>query len=138
MREKDQLDEEVRNRCAKDGGIKIYERVSLAADKFDESGFINFYHRMSREPLGPEYIFESSTDYFRRGNPEMWRNYYRVIRRRDGRVLGESISYSRRGGDLPGPWQESSFGCPAQTGDVTLLREIFVNSNVAKGNHARD
>ena len=138
MREKDRLDEEVRQLCAKDGGIKIHERVGLTADRFDESGFINFYHRMSKDPLGPEYIFESRIDYYRRGNPEMWRNYHRVIRRFDGKVLGESVTYSRRGGDLPGPWHESSFGCPAHTGDATLLKEVFVNTNLARGSDAHD
>ena len=92
MREKDRLDEEVRQLCAKDGGMKIHERVSLTADRFDESGFINFYQRMSKDPLGPEYILESRIDYFRSGNPEMWRNCYRVIRRIDGKVLGESVT----------------------------------------------
>jgi len=129
MREKDRLDEEVRQLCAKDGGIRIHERVALAGDRFNESGFINFYQRMSKNPLGPEYILESRIDYYRRGNPEMWRNYYRVIRRNDGKVLGESVSYSRRGGDLPGPWHESSFGCPAHIGDATLLKEVFVKAN---------
>lgn len=129
MREKDRLDEEARQLCARDGGIKIHERVSLRADRFDDSGFINFYRRTSKEPLGPDYVLESQIDYYRRGNPEMWRDYYRVIRRFDGKVLGESVTYSRRGGDLPGPWHESSFGCPENTGDATLLREIFVRSN---------
>ena len=138
VREKDRLDEEVRLLCAKDGGIKINERVGLTADRFDESGFINFYRRMSNEPLGPEYIFESRVDYYRRGNPEMWRNYYRVIRRLDGKILGESVSYSRRGGDLPGPWHDSSFGCPTHTGDAALLSEVFVKTNLARDRHAHD
>lgn len=129
MREKDRLDDEVRQLCARDGGIRIYERVSMRPDKFDESGFVKFYRRTSKEPLGSDYIFESRVDYYRRGNPEMWRDYYRVIRRFDGKILGESVTYSRRGGDFPGPWHESSFGCPANTGDATLLREIFVRSN---------
>jgi len=132
-REKDLLDEEARKLCAKDGGIKIYERIGLTPDKFNESGFINFYRRASKDPLGPDYAFESRIDYLRKGNPEMWRNFYRVIRRVDGKVLGESIAYSRRGGDLPGPWQESSFGCPANTGDVALLKEVFVNANLVRG-----
>ena len=129
VRERDRLDEEVRQLCAKDGGVKIYERIQLKADRFDARGFINFYRPMSNEALGPEYIFEAKIDYYRKGNPEMWRNFYRVVRRNDGRVLGESISYSRRGGDLPGPWHESSFGCPDDAGDAALLRQVFVKSD---------
>jgi hypothetical protein len=129
VREKDRLDDEVRQLCAKDGGIKIYERAQLTADRFDKQGFINFYRRTATEPLGAEYIFESKIDYYRKGNPEMWRNIYRVVRRSDGRVLGESVSYSRRGGDLPGPWHESSFGCPDDAGDAVLLRQVFVKAD---------
>ena len=129
VREKDRLDEEVRQLCAKDGGIKVYEQVKLPVDRFNKYNFINFYHPTSKEPLGPEYIFESKTDYYRKGNPEMWRNYYRVIRRSDGKVLGESATYSRRGGDLPGPWHDSSFGCPEHGGDASLLKQIFVKAN---------
>jgi hypothetical protein len=129
IREKDRLDEQVRQLCAKDGGIKIYEHVRLAADKFDERGHVNFYRRTSKEPLGAEYFFEVKVDFFRKGNPEMWRNYFQVVRRSDGKVLGESISYSRRGGDWPGPWHESSFGCPDQAGDVALLSQVFVKPN---------
>jgi len=138
MREKDRLDEEVRLLCAKDGGLTIHERVRLPADRFDESGFINFYLRMSKEPLGSDYIFESRIDYFQRGNPEMWRNYYRVTRRADGKVLGESVSYSRRGGDFSGPWHESAFGCPAHTGDAELLKEVFIKADQVGGNNAND
>jgi hypothetical protein len=137
-REKDQLDNEVRSLCAKDGGERVFEQVRLAAENFDESGFINFYRRMSKDPLGQDFIFESRMDYYRKGNPEMWRNYYRVIRKNDGKVLGESVSYSRRGGDLPGPWHESSFGCPANISDATLLRKVFVNSNSARAANVRN
>jgi len=127
-REKDRLDAEVRRLCAYDGGIKVYEQVALPADKFDRYGSISFYRRMSKEPLGSEYRFESKTDYYQKGNPEMWRNYYGVIRRSDGKILGEAISYGRRGGDLPGPWHESSFRCPEHAGDASLLKQIFVKA----------
>lgn len=137
VREKDRLDEEVRRLCAKDGGTKVYERVGLQGDKFDETGFVNFYHRMSNDPLGPDFAFEAHVDYYQKGNPEMWRNYYRVVRRVDGKVLGESIAYSRRGGDWPGPWHESSFGCPANAGDAALLRAVFVNSSLTSETNAR-
>ena len=137
MREKDRLDEEVRQLCAKDGGIKVYERVGLPSDKFDKSGFINFYRRTSSDPLGPDYVLETAIDYYRNGNPQMWRNYYRVIRKLDGKILGESVTYSRRGGDFPGPWHESSFGCPGDAGDAALLSEVFFKLSVARESNVR-
>lgn len=123
--EKARLDEQVRELCAKDGGIKVYEQVKLSADKFEKFGDINFYHPSQKEALGPEYVFERQQTFYKRGNPEMWRFHYRVLRRKDQKLLGESVLYARRGGDMPGPWHESSFSCPKDAGDVFLLRQIF-------------
>lgn len=111
------LDAEVRRLCAVDGGIKIYEAVKLPPDKFDDYGQINFFRPTQGESaLGPEYLFNRETTYYRKGNPELWRTHYVIARRSDNKVLGELIEYSRRGGDLPGPWHESSFGCPDPKG----------------------
>jgi hypothetical protein len=120
------LDQEVNRLCAIDGGIKVYEAVKLPAERFNEWGQVNFYKPAQGEAaLGPEYIFKKQTTYYRRGNPEMWRTHIEVIRRVDEKSLGESTSYSRRGGDLPGPAHDSSFGCPEERGDVPLLMQIF-------------
>jgi hypothetical protein len=37
------LDAEVDRLCAIDGGIRVYERVTLPPDKFDKWSQINFY-----------------------------------------------------------------------------------------------
>ena len=120
------LDAEVKRLCAIDGGIKIYETVSLSADKFNEWGQVNFYKpNLGEGALGDVYLFKSETTYYKKGNPELWRSHYQIIRRVDGRVLGESIGYSRRGGDVSGPWHDSSYGCPEDRGDIPLLMKVF-------------
>lgn len=125
--EKARLDQQVKELCSKDGGIKVYETVKLPADRFDQWGMVNNYRPTQGEnALGSEYIFKSETTYYRKGNPEMWRDHYRVFRRQDGKLLGEAVSYSRRGGDAPGPWHESSYGCPEKTGDANLVLQLFV------------
>ena len=55
--EKDRLDREVKRLCAMDGGIRVYEKITLPADKFDQRyGQINFYDPTQGEnALGPEY-----------------------------------------------------------------------------------
>ena len=122
-------DGQVREMCAKDGGIKIYETVRLPPDKFNEWGQVNFYKPTQGENgLGSEYVFIQQSTYYARGNLEVWRTRIEVIRRLDRRILGESSSYSRRGGDIPGPWHESSYGCPEERGDVPLLMKIFQKS----------
>lgn len=120
-------DKQVRELCASDGGVKVYETVRLPGEKFDKYGQVNFYKPTQGEnTLGPEYVFKDETTYYRRGNPEMWRTHYQVIRRSDGKLLSESASYSRRGGDLPGPWHPSSFSCPKEIG---LIEKTFISSN---------
>ena len=119
-------DERVRELCAIDGGVRVYEKVRLPPDKFNQWGQINFYRPDHGEnALGAEYIFNSELTYLRMGNPSLHRYKVEVIRRVDRKVLGESIGYSRGGGDLPGPWQPSSFSCQQVYGDVPLLTEIF-------------
>lgn len=122
-------DAEVNRLCAIDGGVRVYETVKLAPEKFDKYGQINFYNQTQKEnALGPEYVFKWDLHYIRSGNPSLHRNHNVVLRRSDGKVLGESIGYSRGGGDLPGPWQPSSFSCPAEYGDIPLLVKIFVQA----------
>jgi hypothetical protein len=60
----------------------------------------------------------------------MSRIHYQVLRRADGKLLGETTLYLRIGGDLPGPWHHSSFDCPDanKAGDVTLISHIFIPS----------
>jgi hypothetical protein len=125
--EKDRLDAQVKELCAKDGGVKVYETVKLPANRFDQWGMIrNYQPTQGENALGSEYLFKSETTYYRKGSPEMWRDHYRVYRRQDGKLLGEAVSYSRRGGDAPGPWHESSYGCPEKAGDASLVMKLFV------------
>jgi hypothetical protein len=109
--EKYVLDQQVKEMCAKDGGIKVYETVKLPADKFDKYGVVRIPSKKDAKP-SDEYYYDTNTTYLRTGNPELRRSHDRIIRRGDGKVLGEFIYYARRGGDMPGPWHDSSFGCP--------------------------
>lgn len=126
--EKWQLDAQVRELCAKDGGMKIYETVALPADQFDQWGVLKGFRPTEREgSLGPDYSYVNETTYIRKGNPEMSRSHTSVVRRRDGKVLGEIVRYSRRGGDAPGPWADSYFSCPPiDPSQPDLLRRVFV------------
>ena len=106
-------DAQVREMCAKDGGVRVYETVRLSADKFDELKRRNFVF-FSKELADPadEYYGETDDHYFRQGSPSLVRIHYRIVWRNDRKVLGESIRYARAGGDLPGPWHGSGFMCP--------------------------
>jgi hypothetical protein len=122
--EKDRLDAQVKELCAKDGGIKVYETVRLPAEKFDKYGVVRIPSKQDAKPED-EYYYERDTTYLRTGNPEMWRSHHRIIRASDRKVMGESVRYARRGGDIPGPWHESSFGCPDISTQPSLENSIF-------------
>ncbi|MDO8262400.1 MAG: hypothetical protein Q7T21_04145 [Gallionella sp.] len=124
------LDYQVRELCAKDGGVKVYETVKLPPEMFNKYGQINFYRPDQGEnALGTEYVFKRETVYYKQGNPDFFRLYTRVFRRSDGRLLGESVFYKRGGGDLPGPWHGTSFMCPLLSVKTDALRQIFVINN---------
>lgn len=114
-REKDRLDAEVRRLCARDGGVRVYETVVLSEDEYRK--LLNRHGEL--EIQGKEFAKTSEAFYqesvrthLKTGNPELWRSEYRIVRRSDGKVLATSVFYTRRGGDFPGPWHESSFSCP--------------------------
>jgi len=121
------VDHQVRELCAKDGGVKVYETISLPADKFNQYGQINFFRPIDGEnALGPDYIYIWRYKYLKKGDPSLSRSHTVIIRRSDNKLLGESISYSRGGGDPVGPWQPTSFSCPSNYGQVQLLEKIFL------------
>ena len=121
---KAQLDDEVRRFCAIDGGIRVYETVTLPAVKFDQYGQVHIPSKKDAK-LSDEYYYESDTTYYRTGNPELRRSHDRIIRRSDGKILGEFVYYARRGGDISGPGHESSFGCPDLAALPSFENSIF-------------
>ncbi len=122
-------DAQVNRLCAIDGGVKVYETVKLLGDKFNQWGQPNFYRPTQGEnALGPEYLFKEEITVLRAGDPELLRYHYQVTRRSDKKVLSETYSYQRGGGDLPGPWQPSAFTCPPikEAGPNALLMRTFL------------
>lgn len=126
--EKARLDQQVKELCAKDGGIKVYETVKLPPENFDKYGVVRIPSKQDAKS-SDDYYYERDTTYMKTGNPEMWRSNHRIVRASDGKVLGESIRYARRGGDMPGPWHESSFGCPDTNIQPSLGNSIFVKKD---------
>lgn len=124
-------DAEVERLCAIDGGIKVYETVKLPPEKFNEWGQVNFYSpTQGEDALGPDYVFVSDTSYYRKGNPQIARYDIKIVHRSDNKLLGETISYGRGGGDIPGPWHPSSFTCPeiSEAGREALFKQVFIHS----------
>ncbi len=112
---KAQMDAEVDRLCAVDGGTKLYERVSLPAELFDQWGNPNIPFKGTRNALNSEYVVENFSTREEKGTSlgqrplTIHRFHYKIVRRSDDRVLGEAISYSRSGGDPEGPWHPSNY-----------------------------
>lgn len=139
------VDAEVKRLCAIDGGVKVYETVKLPASEFDQWGMLKKYqqrienkaayqHDATRTAmeffLGTEYALKRETRYYRQGDPDMFRLHTQVFRLLDGKLLGESVYYKRGGGDMPGPWNGSSFMCPDPTAANDVLRQLFVKDQL--------
>lgn len=130
--QKYRLDAQVSEMCANDGGTRIYETVPLPPEKFNEWRQVNFSVPLKDSvKRGDEYFYEWEITYYRTGNPELSKGHFKVIRQKDLKLLGESVYYSRGGGDLPGPWHGTSFRCPADA-DISILKtRIFIPTGTA-------
>lgn len=126
--EKARLDDEVRRLCAIDGGIKVYERTQLPKSEFNEYGQVSFYKATPGSELVSSFVLVKEEKPYKEGNPRMWRTYFAVRRIHDGKVLGESVGYTRFGDGFEGPFHPSSFQCPQNFGEVPLLEAVFFPS----------
>ncbi len=132
--EKHRLDEQVKELCAKDGGVKVYEVVPRPRSEFSEFGLIaDFHPSRGEQALGPEYLFQREQVSLRVGDPQMTRTRYTIVRKSDNKMLGETIFYARSGGEIPSPitkelssvrrmlrqmWARYSTVCSARTNHV--------------------
>jgi hypothetical protein len=121
-------DLQVRELCAKDGGVQVYETVRLPAERFDEFGDFRIPIKSNAQETDP-YYYEWRVQRYRDGNPTIRRNHALVFRKSDGKLLGESINYGRSGGDLPGPWEGgTSFRCPESADITDLNKQVFIKN----------
>jgi hypothetical protein len=91
---------------------------------FDKYGSVRIPSKSSAK-VEDDYFYEVDSPMIRGGDPEIWKLSFRVVRRIDGKTLGTATSYARRGGDVPGPWHPSSFGCPPQSDISNLNQQLF-------------
>lgn len=119
-------DARVRELCAQDGGIKVYETVELPSDLYKQYASRNWILPDKSQAKSSDYYMERNRLYYRNSDPTVTRTQYKIVRNRDGKVLGISIGYGRSGGDLFGPWERSYFLCPDPTKTPSLADSIFV------------
>ena len=119
--EKDRLDERAKELCAKDGGVTVHEVVKLPAEKFDQWGNVRIPEKSDATP-SDAYFYVRETTYLKTGNPEMWRSHHQVIRRSDGKLLGESVSAFGKGYRKAEPLGEGFCANSPEAGTYALWR----------------
>lgn len=80
----------------------MYETVRLPASKFDQHEQIRIPHKKTVKPKD-EFYYESSRNYLVRENPGRYQLHFKVYRTSGNELLGKSIAYAGRGGDMPEP-----------------------------------
>lgn len=134
-----QADREVDRLCALDGGVHVYETVTLGPENFGPDGtvFPQYQLEAARNPgrglrYGPDYAAISTHTVLRAGHnlfvPGIRRHLTQYVRRADETVLAEMVMYGRFGGGLPGPWAESGNSCPSALYPPNFERQFFINS----------
>ena len=114
-------DAQVREMCAKDGGVRIFEVVQLT-----EKQYRNGLNRLGHFDVPVQNAMSANAPFvhaikrtnIRDGNPYVWRHETSVIRTSDNKVLGIQVIYSRVGGEFPSPSIDSSFSCPDKQTDL--------------------
>lgn len=138
--EKYALDRKMEELCKKDGGVKVYETVTLPLEMFDQWGdpFPGWRQRVLQgkpeERLGSEYRYVVETVYLKKGNPHqlfsegVLRRYSeKIVRISDNKLLGESVVYGRTGGEMLLLGHPSGSMCPTyKSADEKLIRSVFL------------
>jgi hypothetical protein len=129
---KAEMDKEVDRLCSVDGGIKVFERISLPPDQFNQWGDPNIPFAGEKGTATSPYIIEIELRDLVRVDSSVLRRLTlvrfqaRALRRVDGEILGEAVGYSRLGGDPEGPWHPSSYSGCAKSDDKNLVKNVFV------------
>lgn len=103
--------------CKKDGGLHIFESITISHDEFlawgGQDGVPGVPIPLEDKKRIDIPIFErSELTTIHQNQPHAWRSVSEYIHINDGKVLARNIFYSRRGGDFPSPMHESHFSCP--------------------------
>lgn len=131
------LDRQMEELCKKDGGVSVYEKVTLPASEFSNVGQPLAKYATGApslaDRLGPEYRYVETRVVVAgrpnadpsRGEGKLLRFHQAIFRRSDGKLLGESVSYGRSGGDwYTFGFHPSSASCPVPA--KSAVNEILV------------
>lgn len=110
-------DYRIREMCKKDGGLHLFESITISHDEFlawgGQDGVPGVPIPFENENRLDVPIFQRTTQVsIKTHRPHVRKDITEYVRRSDGKILARYEYYARTGGDFPSPAHESSFGCP--------------------------
>lgn len=124
--EKDRLDAEAKRLCAIDGGIKVFETVTLPPERFHPNGVPLI---SDKDDKGLGYFLTASQKNLKANfdTPTLFRHEYQVIRSGDQKVIAKSVVYRRGGGSWwDGLMEGDGFTCPEDKVNTTFMQQVFI------------
>jgi hypothetical protein len=122
--EKYRLNKKMAELCSVDGGVKVFEVVSVDPDAMEKIRKAR-PSRTFEEYYGPEYALIVNTTVVAGAPPSgsresgrVFRIETQIVRKSDGRLLGRQVKYGRSGGDFIALVHPSSELCPTTKDDV--------------------
>ncbi len=126
-------DYKVREMCAKDGGVKVYERIKINAEDYRRlngaQGEIPIPERRSATTRA-EYVSDTEITWIQRNSLEVYRTEATIRAVPGGRTLARYVNYARVGGDFPTFAHHSTFSCDQGYGSIS--KQIFIIEGVEK------
>ena len=122
-------DAQIKEMCANDGGVRIFERLRVSKTDIARLGTIGekigIPTKSLAHPDAPAYA-DLRITYIREADPVVSRHETSVIRRSDQSIIAKWVAYTRSGGDLPGPGHPSHYSCPQHSQIVSDLQQLFI------------
>ena len=130
-------DRRVQDLCAKEGGITIYETVTLRDRRYLDRDLnvrippilerATGYGPMDFEAKPDDIFFRTSTlTILREDRPRVAKSDVLVFRTSDKKVLGRATTFGRVGADLLAIDFESRLTCPDGASESDLFKRLFV------------
>ncbi len=121
-------DQQVKKMCGIDGGVKIFNIVSIspseAAYMPKADGVLSVSPKILSNTRSPVSSI-SNKDVLHSGSLKIVRISNKIIRNSDGKLISSAVIYMRSGGDFPIVSFPSSYYCPTLKSLNTEISKIF-------------